>query len=88
MDSTSVQQDVHLESRSSNGALSSSEELLDCKANSQLVTTDEINSKLFNMHQIISQCYPGFYIVICVIVQLKFFIEVRNFLYSSFKQVW
>lgn len=54
MDSSSVQQDVHLENRSSNGAPGSSEELLDCKAKSQLVTTDEINSKLFNVHQIIS----------------------------------
>lgn len=55
MDSSSVQQDVHLENRSSNGAPSSSEEFLDCKAKSDLsVATDEINSKLLHMNQIIS----------------------------------
>lgn len=88
MDSSSVQQDVHLESRSSNGAPSSSEELLDCKAKLQLVTTDEINSKLFKIYQIISQPYPSFYRIISVIVQVKFFLGVWNFLYSSFKRVW
>jgi len=55
MDSSSVQQDIQLENRSSNGALSSPEELSDCKAKSDLpVTTDEINSKLLPVHQIIS----------------------------------
>lgn len=55
MDSSSVQQDVHLENRSSSGAPSTSEELLDCKNKSDLpVTADEINSKLCHMYQITS----------------------------------
>lgn len=71
MDSSSVQQDIHLENRSSNGAPSSSEELLDHKAKSDLpVTTDEVNSKLLDMHQIVSYSYPGFSTATYFVVQV------------------
>ncbi|KFP39959.1 Golgin subfamily A member 3 [Chlamydotis macqueenii] len=53
MDSSSVQQDFNLENRSSNGAPSSSEELLDCKAKSDVpVTTDEINTTSININEV------------------------------------
>ncbi|KAM7034476.1 golgin subfamily A member 3 isoform 1-T1 [Acridotheres tristis] len=52
MDSSSLQQDVHLESRSSIGAPSSSEELLDCKAKSQLANTDEFNTTSNNINEV------------------------------------
>ena len=88
MDSSSVQQDVHLENRSSNGAASSSEELLDCKAKSDLpVTTDEINSKLLHMHRITSQSYPGFSTTTYFVVQVMlkdFFPSGQEFLVQQF----
>ncbi|PKU42663.1 golgin subfamily a member 3 [Limosa lapponica baueri] len=53
MDSSSVQQDVHVENRNSNGAPTSSEELLDCKAKSDLpVTTDEINTTSIDINEV------------------------------------
>lgn len=53
MDSSSVQQGIHLENRSSNAALSSSEELLDHNAKSHLpVTTDEINTTSIDVNEV------------------------------------
>ncbi|KFQ28956.1 Golgin subfamily A member 3 [Mesitornis unicolor] len=53
MNSSSVQQDLHLQNRSSNGDPGSSEELLDCKVKSELpVTTDEINTTSINIIEV------------------------------------
>lgn len=77
MDSSSVQQDILLDDRSSNGVPHTSEELLDCKAKSDLpVTRDEMNSKLFHVN-FSTTCDS------VVWVMLRGFVfEVRNLLYS------
>lgn len=77
MDSSSVQQDVLLDDRSSNGVPHTSEELLDCKAKSGLpVTRDEMNSKLFHVN-FLTTCDS------VVWVMLRGFVfEVKNLLYS------
>ncbi|KAM6404019.1 golgin subfamily A member 3 isoform 1-T2 [Rhynochetos jubatus] len=53
MDSSSVQQDVQLENRSSSGAPRSPEELLECKAKADLpVTKDESNTASVNINEV------------------------------------
>lgn len=77
MDTSSVQQDVLLDDRSSNGVPNTSEEVLDCKAKLDLpVTRDEINSKLFHVN------FSTTYFVVWVMLK-DLVLEVRNLLYSS-----
>ncbi|XP_061865781.1 golgin subfamily A member 3 isoform X1 [Colius striatus] len=53
MDSSSIQQDLHLENTSRNGAPSSSGEFLDCKAKTELpVTTDDVNTTSINSNEV------------------------------------
>lgn len=78
MDTSSVQQDILLDDRSSNGVPNTSEEVVDCKAKLDLpVTRDEINSKLFHVNfSTIS------YFVVWLMLK-DFVLEVRNLLYSG-----
>lgn len=60
MESSSVQQDVLLDNRSSSGAPGTSQEHGDCNAKSALrVTGDEVNRKLLLMNCIISKSHKA-----------------------------